>query len=246
VVLVVGATSGIGAALCRELARNGWDLVLGVRDVAEGSVQASDVRIRWGTAAAVVGFEAQQMDGVEALLAECSALAGGRLAGVVVCHGLMEDQREAEGDAALARRMIDVNFTSAALVCGCAAAAMAEAGSGFVCGVSSVAGDRGRQSNYIYGAAKAGLSAFLQGLRNRVWRCGVRVITVKPGFVDTRMTWGLLKPGSPLMATPERVARDIVRAIDRGKDVVYTPWFWRWIMLVIRAIPETVFKRMRL
>ena len=113
-------------------------------------------------------------------------------------------------------------------------------------GVSSVAGDRGRQSNYLYGSTKAGFSTYLDGMRNRLYRSGVTVITVKPGFVDTSMTWGLLNPKSPLVATPERVARDIARAIRRRKNTVYTPWFWALVMLAIRLVPEPIFKRLSL
>jgi short-subunit dehydrogenase len=116
--------------------------------------------------------------------------------------------------------------------------------SGFLCALSSVAGDRGRQSNYVYGAAKAGLTVFLQGLRNRLFRAGVRVITIKPGFVDTAMTFG--RPGMFLVASPESVAVRIVKAILKCEDIVYAPAFWRPVMLLIRLIPEKVFKRMRL
>jgi short-subunit dehydrogenase len=112
--------------------------------------------------------------------------------------------------------------------------------------ISSVAGDRGRGSNYVYGSAKAGLSAYLSGLRNRLFAHGVAVITIKPGFVDTSMTAGRLDPKSPLVATPERVAADIDRAIRRRRNVVYTPWFWWPIMIIIRSIPESIFKRLRL
>jgi len=113
---------------------------------------------------------------------------------------------------------------------------------GFICALSSVAGDRGRQSNYIYGSAKSGLTTYLQGLRNRLWHFGVRVITVKPGFVDTRMTYG--RPKLFLVASPEAVARDIYKAVLRGKDVVYTPCLWRVVMAIIRAIPEGLFKKL--
>jgi decaprenylphospho-beta-D-erythro-pentofuranosid-2-ulose 2-reductase len=124
------------------------------------------------------------------------------------------------------------------------AAHLARTGGGFVCALSSVAGERGRQSNYVYGAAKAGLTAYLSGLRNRFASAGVRVLTVKAGVVDTRMSAGM--PGARLAASPAAVARTVVRAVTSGRDVVYVPWFWRWIMLVIRLIPERVFKRLKL
>jgi NAD(P)-dependent dehydrogenase (short-subunit alcohol dehydrogenase family) len=117
-------------------------------------------------------------------------------------------------------------------------------GSGFLAAISSVAGDRGRQSNYVYGSAKGALSLFVQGLRNRLAPAGVRVHTIKPGFVDTPMTFGL--PGMFLVADPGEIGEHIAAAIERGADVVYVPGFWRWIMLVIRLIPERVFKRLKL
>jgi short-subunit dehydrogenase len=142
--------------------------------------------------------------------------------------------------------MIDVNYTSAVSLLGLAAAHFASKKTGCICAVSSVAGDRGRQSNFLYGSTKAALTAHLQGLRNRLFRAGVAVVTIKPGFVDTAMTWGLVNPASPLVASPKRVARDMARAIERRANVVYSPWFWRWIMAIIRAIPEPLFKRMKL
>ena len=117
-------------------------------------------------------------------------------------------------------------------------------GNGFIIALSSVAGDRGRQSNYIYGSAKGGLSVFLQGLRNRLFHSGVRVITIKLGFVDTAMTFGL--PNLFLVASPQEVGKKIVKAVNRGRNVVYIPWFWRLIMGIICSIPECVFKRLKL
>ena len=151
--------------------------------------------------------------------------------------------------------MIDVNFSAAVSVLNRfadyfelphPALSQGERVQRYICGISSVAGERGRQSNYIYGATKAAFTTYLAGLRNRLQRSGVAVITVKPGFVDTSMTWGRLNPDSPLVAQPERVGRDIVRAIRKRKNVIYTPWFWAGIMLIIRLIPEPLFKRLRL
>ena len=142
------------------------------------------------------------------------------------------------------KRILDTNLLGAASILGLLANHFEAKQRGFLCAISSVAGDRGRQSNYVYGAAKAGLTVFLQGLRNRLFRSGVRVITIKAGFVDTRMTFG--RPGMFLVASPERAGRAIVRAISQGRDVAYVPGFWRAVMLLIRAIPEQVFKRLRL
>jgi short-subunit dehydrogenase len=165
----------------------------------------------------------------------------------------MADQQEAAHHWSLTRQMIDVNFSAAVSVLNRFAAyfenpalAQGEKVRRYICGISSVAGDRGRQSNFIYGATKAAFSTYLAGLRNRLHRSGVAVITVKPGFVDTSMTWGRLNAESPIVAQPERIGRDVARAIRKRKNVMYTPWFWAWIMPIIRLIPEPLFKRLRL
>jgi short-subunit dehydrogenase len=244
--LVLGATSGIGRAVAHELAARGWPLTIAGRDETELAAMARDMQIRYGTRVDPLHYEATDFARHQSLLANCNRDAGERLAGVIFCQGTMADQADAEADFDVARRMIDVNYTSAVSLLGRAAALLAASGGGFVCGVSSVAGDRGRQSNYIYGSTKAALTTYLQGLRNAMFRKGVAVITIKPGFVDTAMTWGLLKAGSPLVASPKRAARDVVRAVERRSNVRYTPWFWRGIMSVIRAIPEPIFKRMKM
>lgn len=245
-VLIVGATSGIARALAHELARRGDRLVLAGRQVAELEIQAADLRVRYRTEAAVEPFDALDVGAAEELLKRTLARFGGDLTGAVIAFGYLGEQETAQSDPAETRRTIDANFTAAALALEPIAKYMAARGTGFLVGISSVAGDRGRQSNYLYGAAKAGLSAYLAGLRHRLHRRGVHVLTVKPGFVDTAMTWGRVHPRSPLLASPERVARDIVRALERRRATVYTPWFWRWVMLLIRALPEWVFVRTRL
>ena len=158
----------------------------------------------------------------------------------------MQTQDLTETDFTAARHMIDVNFTSTVSILSLAANYLEERKTGFIGIISSVAGDRGRQSNYTYGATKAALSAYAQGLRNRLCKSGVHVLTIKPGFVATRMTTGLLDPNSPMVAKPETIANDIVKALTRRRPVVYTPWFWRYIMLLICAIPERIFQRMKL
>jgi short-subunit dehydrogenase len=142
-------------------------------------------------------------------------------------------------------REININFLSAASLATHVANVMEMQRSGSLGVIGSVAGDRGRQSNYVYGSAKAGLGAFVEGLRHRMTRHGVNVTLVKPGFVDTPMTAGLAK-GGPLWVSPEKVAKDIYNAMERGTPVLYTPWFWRWIMVVIRSVPDAIFRRTRL
>jgi len=231
-VLILGATSSIARAVAGEFASHGYDLILAGRDCEEMQTQAADLEIRYGVKARVYPFDALDLESHE------------RLAGAVLCVGYLGDQNAAQTDFREARRILDTNFTGCVSALNVISNHFEKQGSGFICALSSVAGDRGRQSNYFYGAAKAALSAYLQGLRNRLHRAGVRVVTVKPGFVDTRMTFG--RPNLFLVASPQSVARGVYKAATDGKGVVYLPWYWRWIMLVVRLIPEGLFKRMRL
>ena len=157
----------------------------------------------------------------------------------------MAEQDLAQLNFATAHRTLDTNLTAAVSLLEKFAALFEEQRGGFIAAISSVAGDRGRQSNYIYGAAKAGLSTYLSGLRNRLHNANVQVTTIKPGFLDTAMTWGLPLPG-PLVASPEGAGKSIVKAILRGATVIYVPFFWRWIMMIIRYIPEWQFKKMNI
>jgi decaprenylphospho-beta-D-erythro-pentofuranosid-2-ulose 2-reductase len=244
-IIILGATSGIARALGRLLAGRGDTLVLTGRNHEELERLAADLRVR-GARAEVEVFDALDFDGHPAFFERCLEHTEGALDGVVVAFGYLGGQSETESDFVEARRTIDVNFTCVVSLLNLAAQHLQQRSAGWITVLSSVAGDRGRQSNYTYGAAKAGLSAYLSGLRNRLARHGVHVLTVKPGFVDTAMTRGIINPRSPLLATPDRVAEDIVRAIESRTDVLYTPWFWKSIMRVIRAIPEPLFKRLKL
>lgn len=243
-VLILGAASGIARAIALEFARRGYDLQLAGRDMEEIERIATDAGVRHGVEAKAVFFDALQTDTHEAFVRECREASADSLAGAVLCFGALGDQGEAQANPSEARRILDTNFTGAVSVLSILANHLEEKGSGFLCALSSVAGDRGRQSNYVYGSAKAGLTVFLQGLRNRLFRSGVRVVTIKPGFVDTAMTLG--RPGMFLVASPQAAAARIVSAIENGKDQAYVPGFWRFVMLVIRFLPERIFKRMRL
>jgi decaprenylphospho-beta-D-erythro-pentofuranosid-2-ulose 2-reductase len=243
-VLVIGATSALTRAIAASLAARGYDLHVAGRAADETERVASDLRIRHGVRVGWSTCDAADIDSHPAFFARVLAEANGALEGVVVAFGALGEQPRAAADFRHAREIIDVNFTGAASLLTLAANHLEQRGTGFIAAVSSVAGDRGRQSNYVYGAAKGALSIFLQGLRNRLARSGVRVHTIKPGFVDTQMTWGL--PGLFLVASPASVGERVVAAIERGRDVIYVPGFWRWVMLAIRMIPERVFKRMRL
>jgi short-subunit dehydrogenase len=240
-VLVLGGTSTIARAIAAELATRGFDLALAGRDRAELDAVAADLHLRHRVATTVHRVDVLEMERLGEALAP--VLTPG-LRGVVLAFGYLGDQRRAEADPAEARRILDTNLTGCVLALNLVAAHLARTGGGFVCALSSVAGERGRPSNYVYGAAKAGLTAYLSGLRSRLASAGVRVLTVKAGIVDTRMSAGM--PGAALAAPPAAVARAVVRAIVRGREVIYVPWFWRWIMLAIRLIPEPVFKRLKL
>ena len=243
-VLILGATSGIASALAKEFAAHKYDLVLGGRNRDELSALASDLSLRNSVRASVLAFDALDTQTHAASLQSFLAESGNTLAGAVVCIGYLGDQAKAQVDWDEACLILATNFTGCVSALNILANHFEPRRTGFICAISSVAGDRGRQSNYLYGSAKAGLSVYLQGLRNRLFPAGVKVITVKPGFVDTRMTYG--RPGMFLLASPESVAQGIFRAIVKGKGVVYLPWFWGPIMLIVRSIPETIFKRLKM
>ena len=243
-VLILGATSAIARAVASEFARRGFELLLAGRDIEELETLARDLRIRHGVGVAVRPFDALDFATHRPFFEACRDASAGTLAGVVLCFGYLGDQISAQADFREARRILDTNLVAAVSIFNAAADDFEARREGFLCALSSVAGDRGRQSNYIYGAAKAGLTVYLQGLRNRLFRAGVRVITIKPGFVDTAMTFG--RPGMFLVASPDAAGRRIVKAIMGRSDVAYVPGFWRFLMLAVRSIPERVFKRMRL
>jgi len=244
-VVVLGVTSAIARALAAEFAREGHDLIVCGRDSEETNAIACDLELRHSVRVVAKCFDAEAIDAHAAFVDQCMEDGNGTVDGVVLAFGFMDEQSAAQTNPAIARRTIDVNVNATIAICERFAFHFEAARRGFIAGISSVAGDRGRQSNYIYGASKAAMSAYLQGLRNRMCAYGVKVHTIKPGFVDTKMTWGLPLPGA-LVASPERAAREIHAAILRGKDIAYVPWFWRYIMMIIRAIPEWQFKKMKL
>ena len=243
-ILILGANAGIGRALAVEFALHRYDLILAGRDLEELQSLAADLALRHNVSTRAERVDVLDFDALESALAACTAPAGDSLEGVVLCAGYLGDPEASKKDLGEARRILDTNFTGSALALNVLANHFESRRKGFICALSSVAGDRGRQSNYLYGSAKGGLTTFLQGLRNRLYHSGVHVITVKPGFVDTRMVFGKAK--LPVVAAPERVARDIYQAVKKRKNVVYVPWFWRWIMLMVGSIPEGLFKKLKM
>ena len=246
-VLIIGATSGIAQAVAHRLASQGTPLVLAARNDSELQAIANDLIIRHEIFVKTVIFEALDFENHHKFIETCWSEAEFDMQGVVVCHGSLPDQKAAEADWSITHKALDINFTSAVSVLEkLAAKFIAQGHGGYLTVISSVAGDRGRQSNYIYGAAKGGLNIYLQGLRNRLYHDNIHVLTVKPGFVYTAMTAEVLNEKSSLVASPDQVARDICRAIAKRKNVIYTRWFWRCIMCIIMKIPEWLFKRLKM
>lgn len=244
-VLILGATSAIAQATARRLAASGAGLFLVARDPARLDILADDLRVRGAGDVSVLTANLLDQHGHAAILAAAwDAMPA--LDTVLIAHGVLPDQAECQGSAEATLAALDSNFLSVVSLLTLLAGEFEHRGSGVLAVISSVAGDRGRQSNYVYGAAKGGLSLFLQGLRNRLHKSGVHVLTVKPGFVKTPMTAHLEGREGPLWATPDTIAAGILRAIEKRRDVVYLPGFWRFIMWVICSIPERLFKRLSL
>ena len=242
--LILGAKSTIAQAIARRLAREGYGLILAARNSSQMEPFAADVKMRFKQEVGLVEFDALEWNTLSSFPDRLQREFG-EFHLVVLVVGYLGEQGKAIRDTAEMQQILHTNFTGAALVLGHLANYLEEKKQPCgIIGIGSVAGDRGRQSNYLYGAAKGGLALFLQGLRNRLSATQVHVMTVKPGFVDTPMTEDL--EGLFLVASPERVANDIVRAYSKKRDTLYTPWFWRYIMLIIKFIPERIFKHLKL
>lgn len=245
VFLVVGATSAIATDVCRLLAAQGVPLLLAARDSSALERLRADIELRSGKPCQSVAFDAMNKEQCSSLFSRARELSQSDIAGILVCHGVTPNESSPLSDEEI-QRTLETNLVSTVILLKHAARYFSQRGCGTIAAVSSVAGDRGRQSNYVYGASKAGLTAYLEGLRNRLQPCGVKVITIVPGFVDTPMTKGFKAPPRFLVASPDRVAADIAKAIRSRRDLIYTPWFWGWIMTIICLIPRPIFKRMRL
>lgn len=242
-ILIVGATSGMAEAAARIWAGRGARLYLLARDPQRLTALAADLGLRGAELAGSAVFEAADLASHGSLV-EGALRALGGLDVALLAQGVLGDPVADRADAGLALRELTVNALSLVSVATPLANALEAQGHGCLALISSVAGERGRQSNYVYGAAKALVTAYASGLRNRLAPCGVQVCTVKPGFVATAMTAHLRQ--GPLFASAATAGRLMVKAIDAKKDVAYIPGFWRLIMAVIKAIPEPLFKRMKL
>lgn len=241
-VVILGATKGIGRALARELAARGDRLFLLGRSSNQLETAISDLRVRSGREA-VVGHapcDLANPDGF-GLALETAFEALDRVDVVVLTAGILNDQEQMENDPTLTAELLQIDFAAAVLFCEEARRRLIAQGGGTLCAFSSVAGDRARKPVILYGATKAGLSYYLEGLDHKFRDRGLRTICVKPGFIHTGMTAGMDPP--PFAGQPEQVAHDVIRAIDRGRPVVYTPWIWGWVMAVIKRLPRAVMRR---
>ncbi len=240
-VLIIGARSDIGLAAARRFAAAGHPIRLAARDSARLEPDRADIALRHRVEVTLHDFDVLDADSHAAFIASL-----GDLPGVTICAvGLMGEQPENEADPAAASLVMRSNYEAPALILGRIANLYEAAGSGTIVGIGSVAGDRGRATNYVYGSAKAGFAGFLSGLRNRLAKKGVHVVTVLPGFVATRMTEGMDLPKA-LTAQPAELGEAIFRAVERRRNVIYVRPVWRAVMMVIRNIPEPIFKRMKL
>jgi short-subunit dehydrogenase len=239
--VVLGASSSIGRAFARLAAAEGSDIILAGRDADDLQRTAADVALRANCRADVVRFDAAAMDEHAKFVDDC--VARGPL-DLFLLFGAMPEQEAIDRDFALALQTIGVNYVGAVSVLSRFAPHLEAQGSGRVVVLSSVAGDRGRLKNYVYGSAKGALNVYLQGLRARLSRSNVSVMTVKAGFLDTDMSYGM--PGLFLVASPEACAAACLKLSAKGRNVVYFPIFWWLIMTIIKSIPERIFKRLNI
>ena len=240
-VLILGAGSDIAVAVARKFAAAGYDMQLAARHPDKLTPLKSDLSIRFSVTSTLHAFDADMPEQHAAFFDSLPVKPA-----ITICvFGYLGDQQKAETDWKECQRIITVNYTGAVSILNLAAEYYAAQGKGSIVGISSVAGERGRMSNYFYGSAKAGFTAYLSGLRNRLFHCGVHVLSVQPGFVYTRMTEGMPLP-KLLTATPELVAQTVYKATLAKKNVIFVKGMWRWIMLIIRNIPESIFKKMKL
>jgi decaprenylphospho-beta-D-erythro-pentofuranosid-2-ulose 2-reductase len=241
-VVLLGGTKGIGRALARRLVDRGDELFLLGRDPDDLARSAADIAARSGRQDGI-GYapcDLERPEGFAQALDAADAELGG-FDTVIVTAGLFGTQEQLEADPERARRVLTVNFANTVAFCEHAKRRLLERGGGTLCVFSSVAGERGRKPVVLYGASKAGLSAYLEGLDHRHHAAGLRTVCVKPGFVKTGMTQGLKPP--PFAGEPDQVAVDTIKAIERGKPTLYTPAMWAPIMMVIRALPRFVMRR---
>lgn len=242
-VLIVGATSAIAHETAKLFANDGTELFLVGRSSEKLAAVRDDLIVRGSKRVATFLLDVNEVKRHEELV-DSALRTLGRIDIVFVAHGTLGDQEMCGRSVTETLNELNTNCISVISLLTILANYFEEQKRGMIVVITSVAGDRGRKSNYVYGTAKGAVNIFLQGLRNRLHRIGVSVVTIKPGFVDTPMTASMKK--NFLLADPRSVGKGIYRAIGKGKDVAYIPWFWHPIMALVRSIPETVFKRLEL
>ena len=241
VVLILGGTSDMAIAIAKKFASASYQVQLAARRVDQLKPLQSDLQVRYNAVCTLHPFDALNYDSHESFLESLSPKPD-----VTICvFGYLGDAMKARTDWNEANLILQSNYVGAVSILDKVANEYAKNKNGTIVGISSVAGERGRQSNYHYGSAKAGFTAYLSGLRNRLYPEGVHVVTVQPGFTYTRMTENLKLP-KPLTGHPSEVANAVYSAVQKKKNVIYVKWMWRWIMMIIRTIPESVFKKMKM
>ena len=240
-VLVIGATSDIGFAIAKKFASEKYSIQLAARNVNQLKTSQSDIQIRYGVSCSAHEFDAADFETHQAFYNSLSPKPDIS----IYVIGYMNDNENVIRDWSESAKTINANYAGAVSILNVIAEDYSQKQKGAIVGISSVAGNRGRQSNYVYGSAKAGFTAYLSGLRNKLFHSQVHVVTVLPGFVYTKMTEHLQLP-KLLTAKPEQVANTVYNAVKKKKDVVYVKWFWKWIMVIITAIPESMFKKRKL
>ena len=240
-ILIIGAKSDIAKATAKEYAKHGHNLYLAARNSNDLKEFANDIKVRTQRKVRLIELDILDYESHQDFFENLEE----KPLGVISAVGYLGDQDKAQTDFKEAQQIINTNYTGIVSLINIIADDFAKRKNGFIIGISSVAGDRVRKSNYIYGSSKAALTAYFSGLRNRLYGSQVQVMTVKPGFVATKMTAGLDLP-KVLMAQPEEVAKDIYNAQKNGNSVLYTKWIWKWIMMVIRSIPEFQFRKMNI
>ena len=241
IVLILGATSDIGEAIAYQFASKGHPIYLAARNLEALSPLKSDLEIRFQVAVHAFQFDANLFKTHSQFWQNLP-----QIPGITICvFGYLGEQNKAQQEWEETEKIIYANYIGAVSLLNPVANIYERNRQGTIIGISSVAGERGRQSNYLYGSAKAAFTAYLSGLRNRLAKSGVHVATINPGFVATKMTEGLPLP-KPLTAQPKQVAVAVYKAYRHKKNVTYTLWMWRWIMMLIKLIPERIFKKMKL
>jgi decaprenylphospho-beta-D-erythro-pentofuranosid-2-ulose 2-reductase len=239
--LIIGANSDIGKAIAHVFAKNGFNLYLAARDSKRLHNFSSDIQEKYKIDCEFLEFDVTDYNKHTTFYHNLTH----KPLGTICVSGYYFKHEDLNLDFALVKNIYEANLLGCVSILNAVALDLSKRKEGFIIGISSVAGDRGRKSNYLYGSAKSGFNIYLDGLRIKLFNFNVKVITVKPGYVKTKMTSGMNLPNS-LLAEPEEIAIDIYKGWKTGKDVIYTKWYWRYIMLIIRNIPNFIFKRMSL